>query len=200
MTASEVIKKVKECVIRSELCYIDCSKCEVAISSNEIITALDEALDLLEKQEKAEKVANKLAKLLGDEEETDKAIEQFKWERDTAIHQLEEIGKGFGEKMDDVKALVDAKAEGRIIELPVPIGSEHYYIARDKRRGIKKVKVCGIWTSCNPTCNHMLIADVEGTFSTQCVFDEIGTRFFATREEAEKCLKELRGEEWSKLN
>lgn len=29
-------------------------------------------------------------------------LEQVMWERDLAISQLEEIGKGFGEKMDDV--------------------------------------------------------------------------------------------------
>lgn len=35
------------------------------------------------------------------------SIEQIKWERDIAIKQLEEIGVGFGEKIDDVKEAVD---------------------------------------------------------------------------------------------
>ena len=30
-------------------------------------------------------------------------LEQVMWERDVALHQLEEIGKGLGEKMDDVE-------------------------------------------------------------------------------------------------
>ena len=33
--------------------------------------------------------------------------EQVKWERDIAISQLEEIGCGFGRKMDDVKAALE---------------------------------------------------------------------------------------------
>ena len=31
-------------------------------------------------------------------------VDQICWERDTALSQLEEIGKGFGEKMDDIVA------------------------------------------------------------------------------------------------
>lgn len=30
-------------------------------------------------------------------------VDQIRWERDTALSQLKEIGKGLGEKMDDVK-------------------------------------------------------------------------------------------------
>ena len=33
-------------------------------------------------------------------------LEQFKWERDVALKQLEEIGKGLGSKMDDVVTIV----------------------------------------------------------------------------------------------
>lgn len=32
-------------------------------------------------------------------------VDQIKWERDTALSQLKEIGKGLGEKMDDVKPM-----------------------------------------------------------------------------------------------
>lgn len=38
-----------------------------------------------------------------------KAIEQFKWERDVAIEQLNEIGKGLGSRMDDVATVVRCK-------------------------------------------------------------------------------------------
>lgn len=33
-------------------------------------------------------------------------LEQVEWERDTALAQLAEIGKGLGEKMDDVRPVV----------------------------------------------------------------------------------------------
>lgn len=36
-------------------------------------------------------------------------LEQIKWERDTALTQLAEIGKGLGEKMDDVRPAVKAQ-------------------------------------------------------------------------------------------
>lgn len=36
-------------------------------------------------------------------------LEQFKWERDVAIKQLNEIGKGLGSKMDDVTTVVRCK-------------------------------------------------------------------------------------------
>ena len=35
-------------------------------------------------------------------------VDQVRWERDTAIEQLDEIGKSLGEKMDDVKIIVTA--------------------------------------------------------------------------------------------
>ena len=36
-------------------------------------------------------------------------VDQFRWERDTAIKQLSEIGKGLGEKMDDIAKIVRCK-------------------------------------------------------------------------------------------
>lgn len=36
-------------------------------------------------------------------------IEQIRWERDTAIEQLAEIGKGLGERMDDIEKVVRCK-------------------------------------------------------------------------------------------
>lgn len=33
-------------------------------------------------------------------------VDQIRWERDIALSQLKESGKGFGEKMDDVKPIV----------------------------------------------------------------------------------------------
>ena len=33
-------------------------------------------------------------------------VDQIRWERDTALSQLKEIGKGLGEKMDDIVAML----------------------------------------------------------------------------------------------
>lgn len=38
---------------------------------------------------------------------TREQYEQIHWERDVALHQLEEIGKALGEKMDDVIERID---------------------------------------------------------------------------------------------
>ena len=41
--------------------------------------------------------------------DVNEVIAQFKWERDTAIEQLHEIGKGLGSRMDDVATVVRCK-------------------------------------------------------------------------------------------
>lgn len=41
------------------------------------------------------------------------AFEQMMWERDMAIKQLAVIGKGFGEKMDDVARLIEEERENK---------------------------------------------------------------------------------------
>lgn len=90
--------------------------------------------------------------------------------------------------------LLEKKEQGLLIELPVPIGSEHYFIHPDKRRGIKKVKVVGCWKSSNDDCSELNIADVEGTFSYPIPFDDVKELLHDTRKDAEKRLEELRGE------
>lgn len=47
---------------------------------------------------------------------------QILWERDTALAQLAEIGKGLGEKMDDVRPVV----RGRWITRPYLMGNTQY--------------------------------------------------------------------------
>lgn len=88
--------------------------------------------------------------------------------------------------------LLNRQEQGLLIELPVPIGSEHYFIHPDRRRGIKRVKVVGCWKSANDDCNEINIADVEGSFSIPIPFDSVNEVLLPTKEEAEKRLKELR--------
>ena len=58
MTASEIIKRERECVLRAKSCDRNCGDCDLIMPEDEIVNAYNKALDLLEKQEKAEKVAN----------------------------------------------------------------------------------------------------------------------------------------------
>lgn len=40
--------------------------------------------------------------------------DQLKWERDVALRQLSEIGKSFGERMDDIVALQTLNGRGNV--------------------------------------------------------------------------------------
>lgn len=62
--------------------YFRCAECALADSAYELGTILGEAADCIER--------------------TYSLFEQYKWERDVAIAQLEELGIGFGEKIDGV--------------------------------------------------------------------------------------------------
>lgn len=42
-------------------------------------------------------------------------LEQIRWERDVAISQLEEIGIGLGEKMDNIKEAVDKSKPKKLV-------------------------------------------------------------------------------------
>ena len=43
-------------------------------------------------------------------------VGQYKWERDVAIKQLEEIGVGFGEDMDEIKSRLELRPKGEWIK------------------------------------------------------------------------------------
>ena len=65
-------------------------------------------------------------------------VDQIKWERDTALSQLAEIGKGLGEKMDDVKALqgeVD-----RLIMALSQVTATNDYLNNEKEKAIKRIE------------------------------------------------------------
>lgn len=44
------------------------------------------------------------------------ALDQYRWERDVAIKQLEEIGCGLGENMDAIKSRLELKPSGEWIK------------------------------------------------------------------------------------
>lgn len=48
-------------------------------------------------------------------------VDQICWERDTALSQLEQIGKGLGSKMDDVVALLKEQPKQEIVDPVKPI-------------------------------------------------------------------------------
>lgn len=117
------------------------------------------ALDLLEKKEKAEKVADKLGRLLCDEFDY--------WNSNEGIKDRKEAQR-----------LLDLQAEGRIIVLPVPIGEKFYEVDKWGEQIIENI----IW-------NIFTLDYIKS------IKDEWGEWFFATREEAEKQLEELRNEQ-----
>lgn len=65
-------------------------------------------------------------------------IEQIRWERDTAIEQLSEIGKGLGERMDDVEKVVRCK------------DCEYY---TEEERWCRRLGLCGAFDK-NDYCSH----------------------------------------------
>ena len=55
--------------------------------------------ELIFTDEEIDRFAERISyKLIG----TSAVLEQYRWERDVALHQLEELGIGFGEKIDGV--------------------------------------------------------------------------------------------------
>ena len=57
-------------------------------------------INIRELQTAVELLKNSVSKLYAD---------QLKWERDVALRQLADIGKGFGERMDDIVELLERK-------------------------------------------------------------------------------------------
>lgn len=55
------------------------------------------------------------------------ATEQIKWERDIAIEQLKSIGKGLGEKMDDIQPVKTGNgcAFDQFATIPIPKGATY---------------------------------------------------------------------------
>lgn len=103
--AIEVIKTEKECVTRNtnNNCDRDCINCDLLMSDEEIFSGYDMAIQALEEIQQYRAIGTV------DELKRAKAMEnvygQIKWERDVAISQLEEIGVGLGQKMEELKAL-----------------------------------------------------------------------------------------------
>ena len=78
MDKNNLIEKLR----KWKLYYFRCIECALAGSAYELGTILGEAADCIER--------------------TYSLFEQYKWERDIAIAQLNELGIGFGEKIDGV--------------------------------------------------------------------------------------------------
>lgn len=81
--------------------------------------------------------------------------------------------------------LEDKIQDGRMFELPCKVGDEVYIVAKQGLDiyAVEKVIVCDLWYSPTDNCLYPMTAD-------ECPLNEI----FPTRAEAEKKLKELRGE------
>lgn len=89
----EKVISAYECVITRGKSVCECGKCDYHIKDSAVFfcdnqRVLTDALTMLK-----ESVPQGVA-------------DQIRWERDTALSQLEEIGKGLGEKMDDIVAMM----------------------------------------------------------------------------------------------
>ncbi len=118
----KVIKALEECVKYD----YSCKKCPYKPKSDDeekdcSIELTKDALELLKEQDE------RLRKLQKDKDNlcleisewkhkfhdappkfvSQGVVDQIRWERDTALSQLEQIGKGLGSKMDDIVALLD---------------------------------------------------------------------------------------------
>ena len=87
---------MKEFVIREFERHIESAKAENLDHVDINIRELKTAVELLK---------NSVSKLYAD---------QIKWERDVALRQLSEIGKGFGERMDDIRELQILNGRGNV--------------------------------------------------------------------------------------
>lgn len=89
--------------------------------------------------------------------------------------------------------LLEKKEAGLIVELPVPIGTEVWYFQKVKGCQRKAGEECNL--DCIK-CKSRRFQDKPETIKFGLWFlDAWGKTVFATREEAEVRLKELRGEE-----
>lgn len=84
-------RSLKEVIISEFERQIETAKAQNLDHSVVSIRKLQAAVELLK---------NSVSKLYAD---------QIKWERDVALRQLSEIGKGFGERMDDIIDLLGRK-------------------------------------------------------------------------------------------
>ena len=82
---------MREAIISEFERHIESAKAENLDHANIPIRELKSAVELLK---------NSVSKLTAD---------QFRWERDVALRQLSDIGKGFGERMDDIVELLERK-------------------------------------------------------------------------------------------
>lgn len=122
----KVIKAIEICIkngckdgIPNQLCPYSS---EVGCDLNQI---LSDAIAILKEQEKLiRKLQNDKDKLCHEVSEwkhkfhdappkfvSQGVVEQIRWERDTALSQLEQIGKSLGSKMDDIVALLKEQDE-----------------------------------------------------------------------------------------
>lgn len=94
--------------------------------------------------------------------------------------------------------LEDDLESGKMIRLPCKVGDTVYRVMADKRiKQPYEYKVIGFWYSINNKCNDLHLGRyIDGVFvsSISVPFSEFNRILFLTKEEAEKKIKELKGE------
>lgn len=104
------------------------------------------------------------------------AYNQIKWERDIALSQLQELGISLGEKIDDLKRLIELNDQGLLVELPIKQG-EQFWELNDNFTP----------PTIYPRWAHSLM---------HCLYckERLGKTCFLTKEDGEKLLKKLEKE------
>lgn len=92
----------------------------------------------------------------------------------------------------------DLEEQGLIVRLPCKVGSYIYRVTGDKRKKAPdKCEVVGVWLSEDERSSrvHLYCLTNKGLwYSTELPLSEFGKTLFVEKAEAEKKLKELKGE------
>lgn len=95
--------------------------------------------------------------------------------------------------IDKLAHYEDLEEQGRLIELPCAVGDTVYFVDEYGIGGVKEYEVGCIVLKGNADYSRRLWQDVYGGELGN--FEDIGKTVFLTKEEAEKKLQELKGNE-----
>lgn len=103
-----------------------------------------------------------------------------------------------GEILHRLAELEDKIEDGRLKEFPCKVGSYIYRVTGDKRKKAPdKCEVIGVWLSEDEKSSQVHLSyfkNKENWYSIALPLSEFGKTLFVEKEQAEKKLKELKGE------
>ena len=110
-------------------------------------------------------------------------------------HEVELIN----EIVEDCEEIFNDEEQGLIVRLPCKAGSYIYRVTGDKRKKApEKCEVVGVWLSEDEKSSRVRLYCLKNKgiwYSTELPLSEFGKTLFVEKKQAEKKLKELKGEE-----